>query len=453
MQRTNIFEMHRYTSELKGRFHEMPVGDPMSGAPYGEYLKSKGLGMIVGVVAAVVTMGAAVPLLATEVLATQIMGGVMMAGGVMSGVGAVTGNKKLMKIGGILSLAGGIGGLASNALNGAGVGGAFASGSGSEAVSNMANSFMDSASSVTGGLVYGDRAAGAAAEGVAAEGATTNPVTDAQAQVTELPLDSAGSTIDPANISNGPPGTVDATTGGIKLDTGNAAVDQSMQLGAKGPTGVPLDQAPSGTGVGETNIQLSQTPTSTTASGIDPANINNGPNPGFGKGGVGGPPATTESPGILSRFNSFIGDNKEVLKVGASALETGMKYGMSGGASAAAEEAALAQANANNANAALTNTKNEEAQLKLDRLKNPYRSIMLSESDPQLEAKVAEAKANGIAVTIIPTFGKGGIKQNPNSSFGNAARMANSQTASGQQVTRQLAPVTPETGVINRSLA
>ena len=43
------------------------------------------------------------------------MAGALIAGGVMSGVGVLTGNKKLQKYGGLLSLAGGIGGLATGA--------------------------------------------------------------------------------------------------------------------------------------------------------------------------------------------------------------------------------------------------------------------------------------------------------------------------------------------------
>ena len=48
-------------------------------------------------------------------LGTQLIAGAMIAGGVMTGLGAVTGNKKLQKWGGVLSLAGGIGGLATGA--------------------------------------------------------------------------------------------------------------------------------------------------------------------------------------------------------------------------------------------------------------------------------------------------------------------------------------------------
>lgn len=48
-------------------------------------------------------------------LGTQLVAGAMIAGGVMTGLGVLTGSKKLQKWGGLLSLAGGIGGLASGA--------------------------------------------------------------------------------------------------------------------------------------------------------------------------------------------------------------------------------------------------------------------------------------------------------------------------------------------------
>ena len=48
-------------------------------------------------------------------LGAQLVAGAMIGGGVMTGIGALTGNRKLQKWGGLLSLAGGIGGLATGA--------------------------------------------------------------------------------------------------------------------------------------------------------------------------------------------------------------------------------------------------------------------------------------------------------------------------------------------------
>lgn len=68
--------------------------------------------------AALALVGAAASVSA-GVAAGGIIGGVMIAGGVMTGLGAVTGNKKLQKWGGILSIAGGVAGLASGAWSSA----------------------------------------------------------------------------------------------------------------------------------------------------------------------------------------------------------------------------------------------------------------------------------------------------------------------------------------------
>lgn len=119
----HTFEQRNAMIAYRRTFADMPVGDPMSGAAYGEYLKSKGVGMVIGVVAAVAAVWSGGASLGwwvgasgtTAVTATtlggQLAAGAMMAGGVMSGVGIVTGNKNLTKIGGVLSLAGGLGSL------------------------------------------------------------------------------------------------------------------------------------------------------------------------------------------------------------------------------------------------------------------------------------------------------------------------------------------------------
>lgn len=52
---------------------------------------------------------------AAATLGTQLVAGAMIAGGALTAVGALTGNKTLAKWGGVLSLAGGIGGLATGA--------------------------------------------------------------------------------------------------------------------------------------------------------------------------------------------------------------------------------------------------------------------------------------------------------------------------------------------------
>jgi hypothetical protein len=142
----HTFEQRNAVMYYRRAFAEMPVGDPMSGAPYGEHLKSKGVGMIIGVVAAVAavfTGGATLAAYAAgeATLGAAIAAGAMVAGGVMTGVGAVTGNKKLMKIGGVLTLAGGLGSLAASAMSGTASGAASAGGSQAEMLAAQTSEF------------------------------------------------------------------------------------------------------------------------------------------------------------------------------------------------------------------------------------------------------------------------------------------------------------------------
>ena len=415
MQSTNTFELARYGADLQRRMHDMPIGDPLSGAPYGEYLKSKALGMVIGVVASVVTMGAAAPLMASTVLATQIAGGVMMAGGVLSGVGTLTGNKKLAKIGGIMSLAGGLGGLASNALNAGGVGGAFASGSGSEAVSSMANSFMDSASSISGGLLYGDRVAGAA-EAKAAMDFSSTPDTLAKSQ---------GQLYGPAE---------DVISGAAKVEPSAGAIGTGGAEQPKGgilETGTIDGKNPVPQPDGKATITLDQTPAAQSSGNFPFAE--DAPGAGINqKTTIIEPAVKTTDKGIFAKASGFISDNKELLKTGAGALEMGMKYGMGGDAAEAATQEALAKAKVYDAQATLLGTQNEQAQFNL--ANQNKKSVMLSADDPQLEQKLAQAKADGAAVGIIPIIGGGGIKQTGPTAFNTAA---NSVAPTGQQVVRQ----------------
>lgn len=76
---------------------DMPFADAHRGTPFGQ--KN---GPAIAIAAAAGTIGAGVA-------AGGLLGGLMIAGGVMSGLGAITGNKTLSTIGGIASLAGGLG--------------------------------------------------------------------------------------------------------------------------------------------------------------------------------------------------------------------------------------------------------------------------------------------------------------------------------------------------------
>ena len=385
----NTFEQRRQIAHYRAAFHDMPVAGPMDGAAYGEYLKSKGIGMIIGVVASVVTMGAAMPLLASTALATQIAGGVMMAGGVMSGVGAVTGNKKLMKIGGIMSLAGGIGGLASNALNGAGVGGAFASGSGSEAVSNMANSFMDSASSVSGGLLYGDRVAGAAKAASAADfGAEA--ATEAATNVSGA----AGTSADSATLKLAEEAGAQTASAADEFAAGGQSIP--------GADGAAMSKAPDA-GTLKLAEEAGAKTASEAAGKIDVAGAERSASAGGSGGGSASTPAA-QTPPAKPGEKLFMGmDKTELFKTGAGLLEKGAA------AAFAPDEEQKMQAMTDyyKANTTKLTTENEIQQFKLA---NAGKQVaMIAANDPQMEQKVAAAAAAGHPVAFIPAIGSGGV--------------------------------------------
>ena len=77
------------------------------------------IGAVGSVGAGMAAVGGTMAGFAAAGLGTQLIAGAMIGGGVLAGLGAVTGNKKLQKWGGILSIAGGVAGLASGAWSSA----------------------------------------------------------------------------------------------------------------------------------------------------------------------------------------------------------------------------------------------------------------------------------------------------------------------------------------------
>lgn len=118
------------------------------------------IGAVGSVAGGMAAVGGTMAGFAAAGIGTQLVAGAMIAGGVMTGLGAVTGNKRLQKWGGILSIAGGIGGLAT---------GAWASTASSVAESAARESFsaLDLATSDIG---IGGASAGAGGIGEAAGG-------------------------------------------------------------------------------------------------------------------------------------------------------------------------------------------------------------------------------------------------------------------------------------------
>ena len=94
---------------------EHPIGDPFGGAAYGEFEKG-GIGQIFKSVLPIVA-GAAMIIGSGGLMTPMVIGGAMIAGGAMSGIGAITGNQTLSKIGGITSAVAGIAGLGYSAYS------------------------------------------------------------------------------------------------------------------------------------------------------------------------------------------------------------------------------------------------------------------------------------------------------------------------------------------------
>lgn len=379
MQMTNTFEAERYGRELKLRIEDMPIGDPERGGPYGEYLKSKGLGMIIGVVASVVTMGAALPMMAAGAsLASQIAGGVMFAGGALTGIGTVTGNKKLTKIGGVLSLAGGLGALGSSALTGAGVGGAFAPGSGSTALQNMAGGMMESVNNLGTSLGLGNSydpsavasatSAGGEASVVPLEGASTPGVEVSSVQAPAVEVKPLPGT-ENANLQMELP----SATGG---DSGGGILAKAGGQGVRVPQG-GLGYQPSNAAGGAVN----------------------------GGGTTAGAAAATSEKGLLSQASGWLKDNAELVKVTSSMVEKGIGAGMAPDQ----EEQLAALAARYNAETKMLKTQQEVLEYQKNNMSKQV--AMVSADDPDRENKVKAAAGKGIPVVFIPAIGAGGVTQ------------------------------------------
>lgn len=152
---------------------DMPIGNPNGGPANG----GKDMPVVVVALAAgSFAAGAAAIATATTLMAT-VAAGALMVGSALTIAGTVTGNKKLTKIGGIISLAGGVASLANN-LAGSG---AAAAGAGAE---NVAPVLAETgAEAAAGGAISGATGAGTEAvsgiAGEAASGATTSGLIDA----------------------------------------------------------------------------------------------------------------------------------------------------------------------------------------------------------------------------------------------------------------------------------
>ena len=355
----NTFELRDNLRYYNQRFSEMPVGDPMSGACYGEYLKSKAIGAIIGVVAAVAavwtggaTLAAYAAAGSTVSIGSAIAAGAMVAGGVMSGVGAVTGNKKLMKIGGVLALAGGLGSMAASAFSGT--------------------------STVAGEAV---NAAPVAAEGSAA-GASEQLVGKLAGAGTSEAFGAAAEGMNSGALN------IDTLAAG-KVPSLGAGLEEAAAVGSQ--AGAPVQQG------GIVAQALGDTPSAALA---QPAN--NVP----GAANVQTPAAEG---GFLEKAGGWMDKNKTLVEMGGKILSNlggqavngGNASGAGGGnGSTEAQDGLLvAKTNETNASAEALRAKQEaEAQQR----KNANTQVeMISANDPNRDAKVADAVARGAPYQIM----------------------------------------------------
>ena len=355
----NTFELRDNLRYYNQRFSEMPVGDPMSGACYGEYLKSKALGAIIGVVAAVAavwtggaTLAAYAAAGSTVSIGSAIAAGAMVAGGVMSGVGAVTGNKKLMKIGGVLALAGGLGSMAASAFSGT--------------------------STVAGEAV---NAAPVAAEGSAA-GASEQLVGKLAGAGTSEAFGAAAEGMNSGALN------IDTLAAG-KVPSLGAGLEEAAAVGSQ--AGAPVQQG------GIVAQVLGDTPSAALA---QPAN--NVP----GAANVQTPAAEG---GFLEKAGGWMDKNKTLVEMGGKILSNlggqavngGNASGAGGGTGSTEANDGLLVAKTGEANASADALRAKAAAEEQQRKNANTQVEMISANDPNRDAKVADAVARGAPYQIM----------------------------------------------------
>lgn len=352
----HTFEQAQAMRYYRQRFSDMPVGDALNGAAYGEYLKSKVLGAVIGVVAAVASVWtggaslAAMGAITSANIGAAISAGAMVAGGVMSGVGAVTGNKKLMKIGGVMSLAGGLGSMAFGSSTRAGL------------LSDSAFKAGEGANLATG----------------------ATPTESLVKNVTEVASDKTPAFKAPTgldvnmqapDVSNAP-GSLADRFGGTAQHGSSAGniVDESVANAA-------MDAA-------------AKTP-------IPPTNTSGG--------------LLNQAGDAITGIGKFAKDNKEIIEIGGKML-MGAGEGTEGNEQLQGAKAALAEAQATAANATARNTdtvteaqKQKMAADEQQRKNANTQILMLDPRDPQYAQKKAEAAAKGIPTMDMVTPAAGPV--------------------------------------------
>lgn len=407
----HTFEQAQAMRYYRQRFSEMPVGDAMNGAAYGEYLKSKGIGAIIGVVAAVAavwtggaTLAAYAAAGSTVGLGAAISAGAMVAGGVMSGVGIVTGNKKLTKIGGILSLAGGVGAMAFGTSAGAGFLGKEAHQAGN--LSSLTGASTEAQASLMSEVANASKTANAVANSdawagqldISAAPASTTPI-DQTARAAELSSAEIGGSASTTTATE--PTTMSRVAGAEKTA---AAVDPALSIDAAPPQAPAAQSTPAPAAGGSKDV-ITPSFEEQTAEYMKNAYK---------------PP---KSEGFFTEAGQWMEKNKVAVEAGGKLLDSagkmvagGMAEGAEGGEDLQNAKAVLyeAQATAANATARNTDTVTEAQKQKMaaeeQQRKNANTQIlMLDPRDPEYARKKAEAAAKGIPTMDMVTPAAGPV--------------------------------------------
>lgn len=284
MMAREVGAVYYSASETRRLSIDMPIGNPNGGPASGQ----KEMPVVVVALAAGSFAAGAAALAAATTLAATVAAGALMVGSALTIAGTVTGNKKLTKIGGIISLAGGVASLANN-LAGSGAAAASAGAenvapvlaeTGAEAAASGALSGATGAETITG--ISGDVVAGGA--GALPPG---GGLIDAAAPAAE-----AGSAVTAAEAANAAAQTGQAATQVAETVTNPFMTDGPIGFGPNNNTGAFAPQGQSGGLLG----QLEQFDANTAFS-----------------------PTNTQSTGLQGYFDKagqWVKDNKELTKVG-----------------------------------------------------------------------------------------------------------------------------------------
>lgn len=398
-------------SPRQAMYLDVPIGDPYGGPAYGQKLKGGGgMGMVLGVVAAVATGGVGLAAWSAASAAGSIGGmlsaGAMMAGGVMSGIGAVTGNKKLSKYGGYLSLAGGLG--ASMMTSGGEFLNPLAENAGkeslmSEAMTKVSDTFSSAAEKL--GLAKDTTTPGLAGpnqgvtEGLKANG--LNPMAEAQqgAQAT-MPLADAGSSGNTLQQA-----VANTQSGTIGLSTPTDAVNYSTQASNLSPGATMPGRLP--------------------VAGVDSTASTLASNTGFGASGSGvtggslNPTLTSTLPKTAATGGSSLVDGalSFAKSNGGGLIGSALMQGV-GGAMSQQEQLDFIQ----------QQYSDKQDLMKQELAKVNFQYEVLDPNDPQYEQKKAAAKSSGIPTITL------GVNKNANVAMPNMFPATQQPVAQNQGV-------------------